>query len=72
MSSAKGINRVKDKNGNVKGLYNKYPILDTRVYVVIFSDGAVSQYAANVIAENMYSQVDSNMIHSLPTYVCVA
>ena len=48
-----------------KVTYNKNPILDTRVYDVMFPDGAVCQYAANIIAENMYSQVDSNGQHTL-------
>ena len=30
------------------------------VYDVEFPDGAVKEYAANVIAENMYAQVDPN------------
>jgi hypothetical protein len=34
------------------------PILDTREYVVEFEDGIQDYYAANLIAENMYSQVD--------------
>ena len=52
--------RVKDKYGKVKGTYNNNTILDTRVYDVMFPDGAVFQYEENIIAENMYSQVDSN------------
>ena len=64
-SSAKVFSRVKDKNGKVKGTYNKNPILDTRVYGVMFPYGAVCQYAENIIAENMYSQVDSNVHHTL-------
>ena len=31
----------------------------------MFPDGAVCQYTANIIAENMYSQVDSNGHHTL-------
>ena len=31
----------------------------------MFPDGAVCQYAADIIAENMYSQVDSNGHHTL-------
>ena len=31
----------------------------------MFPDGGVCQYAANIIAENMYSQVDSNVHHTL-------
>jgi hypothetical protein len=32
--------------------------LDTCVYEVSFPDGSTDNYAANVIAENMYAQVD--------------
>ena len=34
------------------------------VYDVEFPDGAVKQYAANVIAENVLSQVDASGFHS--------
>ena len=34
------------------------PILDTRMYQVEFPDGSHAEYAANVIAENMYAQCD--------------
>ena len=59
------VSRVKDKYGKVKGTYNNNPILDTMVYDIMFTDGAVCQYAENIIAENMYSQVDSNGHHTL-------
>ena len=59
------VSQVKDKNGKVKGEYNKNTILNTRVYAVMFPDGAVCQYAENIIAENMYSQDDSNGHHTL-------
>ena len=65
MSSSKVVSRLKDKYVNVKGTYNKNPILNTRVYDVMFPYGAVCQYAANIIADNMYSQVDSNGHHNL-------
>ena len=65
MSSTKEVSRSKDKYGKAKGTYNKYPILDTRVYDVMFPDGDTCQYAANVIAESMYSQIDSNGHHTL-------
>ena len=45
MSSEKVVSWVKDKYVKVKGTYNKNPILDTRVYDVMFPDGAVFQYA---------------------------
>ena len=60
MSSGKVVSQVKDKDGEVKGTYNRNPILNTRVYDVMFPDGEVCQYAANIIAENMYFQVDYN------------
>ena len=59
------VSQVKDKDGKVKGTYNKNPILDTRVYDFIFPYGAVCQHAENIIAENMYSQVYSNGYHTL-------
>ena len=65
MSSEKLVIRVKYKNGRVKGTYENNTILYTRVYDVMFPDGAVCQYAANIFADNMYSQVDSNGHHTL-------
>ena len=37
---------------------NSNPLFDTREYDVEFTDGTVEKYAANVIAENMFAQVD--------------
>ena len=51
--------RLKDKDGNVVGSSNDNPILDTRIYEVVFPDGNTQSYAANEIATNMYSQVDT-------------
>ena len=65
MNSAKVVSWVKDKDGKVRGKYNNNPILYTRVYDVMFPDGAVCQYAEKIIADNMYSQVDSNGHHTL-------
>jgi hypothetical protein len=58
MMAARVIQRTKDDNGRAQGTHNNNPILDTRVYDVMFPDGAVKQYAANIIAENLYSSVD--------------
>ena len=41
MSSAEVVSRVKDKNGKLKGTYNKNTIIDTRVYDIMFPYGAV-------------------------------
>ena len=58
MKAATVIGRASDKNGNATGSYSSNPILNTHVYDVMFPDGAVQQYAANIIAENLYSQID--------------
>jgi hypothetical protein len=53
------IARKRDHNGNPIGKANANPILDTRLYQVMFPDGATSEYSANVIVECLYSQVYS-------------
>jgi hypothetical protein len=52
------IARKKDCHGNVVGKSHPNPVLDTRVMEVQFPDGNVQEFAANVIAEHLYSQVD--------------
>ena len=51
--------RKRDANGNPVGRANTNPILDTRLYNVEFPDGHIAAYIANVIAKNMYAQVDT-------------
>lgn len=58
MQAAKVVGRAKDIQGNHMGKHDSNPILNTTVYDVMFPDGSVQQYAANTIAENIYSQVD--------------
>jgi hypothetical protein len=41
------------------GARNKNPILDIRTYEVEFPNGEGAKYAANVIAQNMYAQCDT-------------
>jgi len=53
------IRRRRDHNGRPIGVRNLNPILDTREYEVVFPDGTTQSYSANVIAENLYSQVDA-------------
>ncbi len=55
----KVIARKRDHDGNPIGKANNNPILDTRLYQVMFPDGETAEYSANVIAECLYSQVDS-------------
>ena len=55
----KVIGWKRDQDGNPIGTRNANPILDTREYEVEFQDGATDTFTANIIAENLYSQVDS-------------
>ncbi len=56
---AQVVSCKRDVNGNPIGKAHSNPILDTREYVVEFEDGAQEIYSANLIAENMYAQIDS-------------
>ena len=47
-------------DGKVSGKYDHNPTNNSIIYEVEFDDGTVKEYAANVIAENMLSQVDSD------------
>ena len=55
---AQVVGQKRDANGNPVGQAHSNPILDTREYEVEFTDGSREIYMANLIAENMYSQVD--------------
>ena len=52
--------RACDDNNQPIGTSNDNPILDTRAYVVDFIDGGQQVLTANIIAENILSQVDEN------------
>ena len=60
MQAARVIGQSRDKEGKTIGTFNQNAILNTKVYDVMFPDGSVSQYAANIIAENIYSQIDED------------
>ena len=60
MQAARVIGPSKDKDGKRYGTFSQNPILNTTVYDVMFPDGSVKAYAANIIAENIYSQVDED------------
>ena len=57
--------RKRTSEGHMIGRAHAHPILDTRVYNVKFPDGEEVAYAANVIAENMYAQCDTEGNHFL-------
>jgi hypothetical protein len=56
---ARVLKRTRDGDGIPIGRRNSNPILDSRQYQVEFPDGSLDTFTANVIAENLYSQVDS-------------
>ena len=47
-------------DGQVTGTYDNNPYLNSIIYDVEVPDGQVKEYAANEIAENMLTQVDSD------------
>jgi hypothetical protein len=57
---AKVTGRKRASDGTPVGVSHSNPILDTREYEVSFPDGSTDCYAANMIAESLYSQVDSD------------
>ena len=60
LQATRVLKRSLDSVGNSKGTININPLLDTRIYNVIFPDGAVRQYSTNSIAKSMYIQVDED------------
>ena len=53
------IKRTRGLDGKPIGHAHANPLFDTREYKIEFTDGTHERYQANVIAENMYAQVDS-------------
>jgi hypothetical protein len=41
------------------GIGHSNPLLDTCIYEVKFPDGHTENFATNIIAENIYSQIDA-------------
>jgi hypothetical protein len=60
MAVGKVTQRSVGYDGQTAGTYDdNHPMNNTMVYEVKFPDGQVKEYAANIIAENMLTQVDS-------------
>ena len=60
MVTGKVTQRTIGPDGQVTGIYDNNPYLNSIIYDVEFPDGQVKEYAANIIAENMLTQVDSD------------
>ena len=59
MVAARVIKRSLGPDGNDVGSFKHKKMLDTRIYDIIFIDGAVQQLDANRTALSMYEHVDS-------------
>ena len=57
--------RLKDNQGQPIGIASGNPILDTIMYEVEYQDGHTAALAANLIAENLFDQVDEKENHSV-------
>ena len=53
------VKRSRGLDGQAIGQAHSNPLFDTHQYVIEFSDGSTDEYLANVIAENMFAQVDN-------------
>ena len=60
MQAATVLGQSTDLDGNPIGEYDSNPMLNTRVYDVMFPDGDVQQYSANIIAQNIYDSDDDD------------
>ena len=60
MAMGKVARRSLDADGRMTGTYHDNPFLNTITYDIEFPNGQVKEYGANIIAENMLTQVDSD------------
>ena len=58
--SGKVTKLVFGPDGKVAGKYDDNPYLNSIMYEVKLGDGRIKEYGANIIAENMLTQVDSD------------
>ena len=58
--SGKVTKRALGPDGKVTGKYDDNPYLNSIMYKVELADRRIKEYGANVIAENMLTQVDSD------------
>ena len=65
MMHATVVGRHVNSDGNEMGRTDANPVINMAVYDVMFPDGAIKQYAANVIVDNVWAQVDQDGNHHL-------
>ena len=56
--ASRGVVVSRNNEGQTIGKFNHNPVLNTKLYEVMFPDGLVHQYMANTIAESIYYQLD--------------
>jgi hypothetical protein len=56
---ARVIKHARTDGGKPIGQSHWNPLFDTREYDCVFNDGTMEHYTANIIAENLYLQVDN-------------
>ena len=49
-------------DGRTAGVYHEDPRLNSMIYDVEFPDGQIKEYSANMIAENILTQIDSKVM----------
>ena len=54
--------RSREHDGEPIGVAHNNPLFETREYDVAFTYGSVEKYAANIIAENIFTQVEDKGI----------
>ena len=59
VTTGKVKSRALGSDGNMVGKYDNKPMLNSIMYEVEFAGGTVKEYGANIIAENILCQVDS-------------
>jgi hypothetical protein len=60
ISSACVSERKRAHDGSPIGRKNQNPLLDSRIYIVKFSDGEMKDVGFNILAEHLFSQVDKD------------
>ena len=58
--SGKVTKQVFGLDGKVAGKHDDNPYLNSIMYEVELADGRIKEYGANIFAENMLTQVDSD------------
>ena len=57
--AGKDKGRTLGPDGRTDGIYHGDPRLNSMIYDVEFPDGQIKEYSANMIADNMMTQIDS-------------